>query len=365
MSAEIEKGLSEIWEHLLKVSPIGADDDFFDLGGSSLQGVEMIMEIEQRFGTELPVSILANTVTITCLTTLIDGAPGKEAPSSAGWHQPDSAAGTDAPARPQYSPVLVPLRAEGAKTPLFLAHGVGLPRLGGKFVENLDPDQPAYMFQPRGIDGKGKLSRSIEEMAADYIQAMQEVQPEGPYFLGGVCAGAYTALEMAHQLGQRDVLVPMLILLDPPTILHAVRRPWYDLWYAKRLAGFVVRKVARAVKPSKRRPDTWVKSVIERRARMPAFAGADKHTRVDRVVDMQTKFTRALRTYRPQPFPGVIHLICARGPNRLDRQAEMIWSRVHDDVRLHVMGETHNELLQKNLPDIARHTQRWLDEFTP
>ena len=358
-----EKGLLEIWENLLQVSLIGTDDEFFDLGGISLQGVEMLMEAERRFGTDLPISILANPVTISGLAALIDGAADQPAAPTSGWGQPGAKDTADTPERPRLSPMLVPLRTEGTRTPLFLVHGVGLPQLGGAFVENLNPGQPAYVFQPRGIDGEGRLSRTIEEMAADYIQAMTEIQPAGPYFLGSVCAGAYIALEMAHQLSERGVSVPMLILFDPPTALHAVRRPWYDPWYAKRLAGFIRRKLIRIVRPGRISLVEGAASRVARRAQIPQFAGADERTQIDRLVDAQTIFVRALRKYRPKPYPGTLHLLCPEGPEDPYRRVEEIWSRMHDDVRLHVIGKKHHSLFSDQLANVARHVQRWLDDF--
>lgn len=356
MNTDIENGLQEIWAHLLKLSPIGADDDFFDLGGTSLQGVEMIMEIERRFGTELPVSILANPVTITRLVALINGASETASTPATGWGLPTA---------PGYSRMLVPLKSEGTKTPLFVVHGVGLPRLGGSFAENLDPDQPAYVFHPRGIDGKGGLSRTIEDMAADYVQAMAEVQPAGPYFIGSVCAGAYIALEMAHQLSTRGEQVPMLILVDPPTSLHAVGRPWYHPWYAMRLAGFLQRSATRLVSREHKRQDIRVRRHIQIRGQISTLASADENTRIDRAVEAQNVFVRALRKYRPNRYHGIIHLVCAAGPRDPHRRAKEIWSRAHDDVQLQVIGETHTDLLHDRLADLARYTQRCLDAFAP
>ena len=47
--------LAAIWEAVLGIQPIGIDDNFFDLGGSSLLAVRMLEQVQARFGR--PVSV--------------------------------------------------------------------------------------------------------------------------------------------------------------------------------------------------------------------------------------------------------------------------------------------------------------------
>ena len=51
-------------------------------------------------------------------------------------------------------------------------------------------------------------------MAEHYIKEMREVQPEGPYFLGGRSSGGTIAFEMACQLKAAGEEVALLALLD-------------------------------------------------------------------------------------------------------------------------------------------------------
>ena len=51
-------------------------------------------------------------------------------------------------------------------------------------------------------------------MAAYYIQALQTVQPTGPYLLGGWSMGGVVAFEMAQQLHAQGQRVALLALLD-------------------------------------------------------------------------------------------------------------------------------------------------------
>ncbi|AOX02914.1 hypothetical protein BJP34_28840 [Moorena producens PAL-8-15-08-1] len=60
---------------------------------------------------------------------------------------------------------------------------------------------------------------SVEEVAAYYLQAIQTLQPSGPYFLGGHSFGVLVAFEMAQQLLQLGETVALLALFDLPARL--------------------------------------------------------------------------------------------------------------------------------------------------
>jgi acyl carrier protein len=56
--SELERGLAEVWQQALKIEKVGIDDDFFDLGGTSLTGLQVVIEIRSRLGVELsPVAV--------------------------------------------------------------------------------------------------------------------------------------------------------------------------------------------------------------------------------------------------------------------------------------------------------------------
>ena len=59
-----ESQLAEIWKNLLKIDKVGVRDDFYSLGGDSLALTTMILEVEQRFKTSLPVDRFLNAPTI-------------------------------------------------------------------------------------------------------------------------------------------------------------------------------------------------------------------------------------------------------------------------------------------------------------
>jgi thioesterase domain-containing protein len=84
-----------------------------------------------------------------------------------------------------------------------------------KFAEYLGPNQPIFGLQARGLLGTtDQAHRNVREMAADYINEIQSVQPTGPYQLCGFSMGGVLAFEMACQLRAAGEEVAFIGLLD-------------------------------------------------------------------------------------------------------------------------------------------------------
>lgn len=188
----VELELKLIWERVLDVGPIGVSDHFFDVGGHSLSAVHLMDQIHRHFGVRLSPATLFDAPTIETQAGLI------------------RRAGESAPA-----PIVVPLRATGAKTPFFCVH----PAPGTVFcympmVAHLDPERPFYGLQAPTVDGVGTVIDSIPEAARVYIKAIRQVHPHGPYLIGGHSSGGNIAFEMAQQLRAHGEEVRMVVMLD-------------------------------------------------------------------------------------------------------------------------------------------------------
>lgn len=193
----LELQLVQIWEDVLNVRPIGVTDNFFTLGGHSLLAVRLIALLQQQFGQNLPLATLFLAPTIEHLASTL-GQPTDER---------------------QWSP-LVKIQSGGSKRPFFCVPGAG-----GNVIyfyhlaRHLGSDQPFYGLQARGLDGEQMPHTQVEDMAACYIEALQTVQPQGPYLLGGHSFGSKVAFEMALQLLHQGQEVALLAILDTPAPL--------------------------------------------------------------------------------------------------------------------------------------------------
>jgi amino acid adenylation domain-containing protein len=189
---ELELKLSLIWKKVLGLSSIGVSDNFFECGGHSLIAVRLFSEIEKTLGCRLPLAALFGAPTIKLLAESIRGE---------GWESSWGA--------------LVPMKPNGRKPPFFCVHAVGGNVIEYKaLVENLDSDQPFYGLQAIGLDGKTAPLTEIEEMAAAYIKEIRQIQPEGPFYLGGRSFGGTVAYEMARQLAEQGEEIALLAIFD-------------------------------------------------------------------------------------------------------------------------------------------------------
>ncbi|MBH8561107.1 amino acid adenylation domain-containing protein [Nostoc sp. CENA67] len=191
---DLERQLIQIWESVLGIHPIGIQDNFFDLGGNSLLAVRIFAEIEQKFGHQLPLAALFPSGTVEELAQIIRE---KQNQSKACWSS------------------LVKIQPQGSKPPLFLIHSLGGEILCYRNLATyLGVEQPVYGLQPQGLDGKQSPFVCIEDMAFHYIQEIQTIQPQGPYFLAGYSFGGVVAFEIAQQLHKQGQKVGLVAMFD-------------------------------------------------------------------------------------------------------------------------------------------------------
>ena len=99
----------------------------------------------------------------------------------------------------------------------FVPDAWGQLNLYAGLVEQLATDRPVLGLQLPLVDADGR-HRTIEEVAADALAQLREVQPDGPYSLIGYSFGGLVAYEMAPRLRAAGEAVAYLGLLDarPP-----------------------------------------------------------------------------------------------------------------------------------------------------
>ncbi|HKE57443.1 MAG TPA: SDR family NAD(P)-dependent oxidoreductase, partial [Pyrinomonadaceae bacterium] len=68
---EVEEIIARIWAELLGVEQVGIHDNFFDLGGHSLLGTQLLSRLQQKFQVEIPLRTLFETQTVAGLAEII------------------------------------------------------------------------------------------------------------------------------------------------------------------------------------------------------------------------------------------------------------------------------------------------------
>jgi acyl transferase domain-containing protein/thioesterase domain-containing protein/acyl carrier protein len=230
---ETEKAIASVWEQVLGIKGIGIHDNFFDLGGDSLIIVQILQKLRQTVKADLTINDLLNANTIAELAQIID-------PKSPGIQQ-------------QLPPCIVKFR-EGSPgiAPLFLVHPIaGTTRNYVNLPTCLPPNQPLYGIQhPKWTNEPGNI-KTIEDLAAYYLNAVRQIQPQGPYFLGGYSGGVYATYEMAQQLTATGEEVAFLALIDKPHWQTAEDKPnWNNPDFGTDLETMVYYADIRTPKPN-------------------------------------------------------------------------------------------------------------------
>src|SRR5262249_19715289 len=63
-SSELELILERIWKNVLQLPDIGMDDDFYELGGTSLQAFMIFSQVKATVGVDLPPSVMIQAANI-------------------------------------------------------------------------------------------------------------------------------------------------------------------------------------------------------------------------------------------------------------------------------------------------------------
>jgi acyl carrier protein len=312
----VERKIAAIFQRLLKEGDVGRDADFFLLGGDSLSLLELQTRLRDAFG--VPLVSIHEDPTVAAIAVQVRAA---QAASSGGRLA---------------MPVLFALREQGSAPPLYLVHGrLGQALVTPHFLQLLGDDQPVWAFQARGLDGIEAPHAAIEAMAADYVDEVRKRQPEGPYFIGALCAGALIAMSMGRLLSRMGKTVLPLLLLDPP-----------DRPFAMASASMTEeRLLARLTKKQ-------LKGRVDAPLDDPLFAKAS--IRVARAME------RAVRTHRPQPYHGPVYMLSSGGRLEESTPATELYA---GKVTRYEVARTHSEILDTHNELFATQLARCLKEI--
>ena len=82
-AAEWEQRMAALWKDVLGLGEIGQDDNFFDLGGNSLTGLQLVARLRRDLGRPVPAAALFEAPTIRSLAAYARGAYGDAEPAPA------------------------------------------------------------------------------------------------------------------------------------------------------------------------------------------------------------------------------------------------------------------------------------------
>ncbi|MCC0175466.1 amino acid adenylation domain-containing protein [Waterburya agarophytonicola K14] len=189
----LESELVQLLQDILGIDRISIRDNFIELGGNSLLAARLVTEIEAKYEQKIAVSTVFQAQNIENLATLI--------------RQEESLATPEC---------LVPIKQGNSTINLFAIHNLGyglefyLPL--AKYLDSNIAIQGLSSFLSNELDKPHP--RDIRGLAAYYTRNLQQVQPQGPYYLLGVSFGGVIAYEIAQLLVSQGEEVKFLGMVD-------------------------------------------------------------------------------------------------------------------------------------------------------
>jgi surfactin synthase thioesterase subunit len=190
----MEIWLARQWQHVLGFA-VGIRENFFGVGGNSLDAARVIDAVLEEFGVQLPLNVLTEHPTVERLATLLRDRAERLS-----------------------GPLVAIQDGDGTRPPLFLVH----PDNGQvgpycRLAHALGEEFAVFGIQAVGLYSDAEPRRTVPAMAAAYVDTVRAVRPAGPYLLGGCAIGAAIAYEMAPRLDDVRLLAAIdTELLEPP-----------------------------------------------------------------------------------------------------------------------------------------------------
>jgi len=191
----LEQQVMQVWYEVLGVMPAHVDANFFDLGGKSLQAIQVSSKLGQLLQREIAISALFNHATVQALAKALS------APVA---HRPPSSQAAQA-----FAPMLT--IQQGSHPALFCLHPAeGLSWCYLALARHL-PGVAIYGLQATTDQ---PLPDSFTAMVKAYAARIRQQQAHGPYRLLGWSLGGALAHAIASHLTQSGEQVELVALMD-------------------------------------------------------------------------------------------------------------------------------------------------------
>ena len=327
--------LTPIWQHVLQLSSVSVDDNFFDLGGDSSLALELFNEIAQACGQELPPVMIYHAPTIASLAALLEG-----------------------PTELRFPP-LVLLKPGAEKTPIFITHGLGGSVIDFyQVVKHIQLPHPIYGMQAKGIDGVEEPFERIEDMAQFYLDAIKELQPHGPYLLVGFSLGGLVTLEIAQRLCESGEKVALLAMLDSyPHISY--------LSLGQRLR-LTTRLLARRLSAVMKLGMPGALSYVLRSSQRPLLISTDRYRPPNGVL-LSPAMQRvrdgaylALTRYRPSFYGGKIRFVRAEISTEFPDDPVAVWGNLAEEFEVQTVPGDHLGIMTTHFASLASVISRFV-----
>ncbi|MEV1292133.1 amino acid adenylation domain-containing protein [Pseudonocardia sp. NPDC049635] len=195
-ATDTEAAVTATVAELLGVERVSAVANFFEVGGNSLLAMRLVARLNERLGTSLLVKDVFAAQGMRALAAVADGGAAEDGDGL-----------VDA--------VLVPLAAASNGRRLFCAHArYGHASLYSALVAHLPEGVGVVGLQDPAHAGFDTEFDDMTALAALYADAVQRVQPAGPYDLLGWSFGGHIMFAVGQELVTRGETVGSLTIVD-------------------------------------------------------------------------------------------------------------------------------------------------------
>jgi amino acid adenylation domain-containing protein len=285
-ASEIESRLRDVWCSVLGVETVEDSDDFFDLGGHSLVAARLLARVETAFGCRINLSALFDAPSFGAFKKLVEVREHREFD----FRQ------------------VVRFQPRSEASGIFAINNTGIYLTLSRRLTGALPLTALQLFDP--AFPTGPLPTTLEEIAHQYIELLQRLQPTGPYAFLGWCNGGVLAFEIARQLQEAGHIVSRVMVVDtwlPGYSRSQGRlRSWLANWSYRSKLVLTDWSEVRAGRKALR---TFLadRKTLRRLLLIPKSEDAADHTfaaaeQYDRWL--VTYLNRVIEAYRPRRFDG-------------------------------------------------------------
>ena len=355
---------------------VGIDEDFFDLGGTSITSAIYVHRLQESLGEIVHVVVIFDHPTVA-------SSPGTCASITprrrGGWRpgrEPRPAVG-----RLPERGVLAPLQAGApGRRPFFFVHSVGGEVVAYRdLVRLLGSDEPAF-----GLQSPDPPVEDIRGMAALYVETLRAVQPHGPYRIAGWSMGGIVAYEMAVQLEAAGETTEVLAIIDA-----ASPRAWageaprsdtemlalfsfamvhlHDVDIPANLAvpeglGLPPGIELPEVDLSDLDVDTALAMALDLGRQVGLLPPSLEPAELRRLFERFRANRGALSTYEPRPYHGELHLFRAVDQPMAIEEPGLGWEElVNGGLRIFETPGDHHSILRQEVGEFARRLRALMD----
>jgi thioesterase domain-containing protein len=332
--------VTQIWQRVLQRSSIGPDDNFFDLSGKEALADSIFTEIAQVCGRELPSATIYRAPTTGSLAALLEQ-----------------------PTLPRFSP-FIQLKPGSEKPPILITPGVGGRASFSQLAKHIRTGHPIYGIQAKGVDGLEEPLGRIEDMAEFYLDALDEIQTQGPYLLIGYSFGGLVALEMAQRLFKAGKPVALLALVD--TYSHPRYFP-----PGQRLP-LIAKRTRSHISLMMQMPIRGAFSHFGRAlARRLHIAGAHHRTLppetshlsfAQTILRVEANDFIAMARYRPQFYRGKIRFVRPEANPYLPSDPTALWKGLAAELEVETVPGDHLGMVGARFESLAAVLTRYVEE---